>query len=577
MLWNGTIRQAGAGTDLIDGSPYRALIMSLLDDPSHFKLTINSFDLSAPDGHIDMDIEVMEDGTDPTDMMLRILLTEDELLYGGDTHHDATRSMIEVPVTVSTLGQIQNVYQTFSVDGSWVEENLEIVAFVQDDTGQQVHASISNHPAPDYSLRFYALGDRQVVGPAGDQYDFDTFRVYNFGAVSDNYTVEVTGTMPGDWSTGVCDEATCYGTTYSQVLAPGEYMDLHVMVIPASTGFASLTLEMRQDNLAHEHPREIQYGYFTDDLDVLMVDDDGGETHESYFADALAHNGYTFGVWNRMAGPAPAPVLSAFPVVIWATALAFPTLDDDDRDALGAFMDAGGSAFITGQDIGWELNNIGGAAYTWYRNYLHATFINDDTNHYGLEGVPGDQVSNGLDLYIQGGDGASNQEYPSDIDPYGGSSDVIWTYDANRNAAIKADNGTYRLVYMAFGFEAIDNAADRRNAMHRVINWLTYGPPLSAEEPTTVPKPNLTSAPNPATAMATLRFNLPTAGDASLKVYGMDGRLLGTLLDGAVDAGPQSLVWDFTDAQGNHLPAGVYVYRLKSEGVDISKKLHLVR
>ena len=77
--------------------------------------------------------------------------------------------------------------------------------------------------------------------------------------------------------------------------------------------------------------------------------------------------------------------------------------------------------------------------------------------------------------------------------------------------------------------------------------------------------------------MATLRFNLPTAGDASLKVYGMDGRLLGTLLDGAVDAGPQSLVWDFTDAQGNHLPAGVYVYRLKSEGVDISKKLHLVR
>lgn len=44
------------------------------------------------------------------------------------------------------------------------------------------------------------------------------------------------------------------------------------------------------------------------------------------------------------------------------------------------FLDNGGNLFISGQDIGWEVNEY--AAYypeavDFYENYLHASFVND--------------------------------------------------------------------------------------------------------------------------------------------------------------------------------------------------------
>ena len=72
-------------------------------------------------------------------------------------------------------------------------------------------------------------------------------------------------------------------------LAPGESMELHVKVQPASSGFAPISVEMSQANLTHLFPRTLDYGYFTDDLDVMYVDDDGAETFEDYVIDALNH------------------------------------------------------------------------------------------------------------------------------------------------------------------------------------------------------------------------------------------------------------------------------------------------
>ena len=46
--------------------------------------------------------------------------------------------------------------------------------------------------------------------------------------------------------------------------------------------------------------------------------------------------------------------------------------------------------------------------------------------------MAGDPVSGGIDLVIQGGDGADNQEYPSDIDPADGSPFVAVVSGGNR-------------------------------------------------------------------------------------------------------------------------------------------------
>jgi hypothetical protein len=429
----------------------------------------------------------MEGGIDVSNMFLRMAVTEDDVTYDAEVFHDVTHDMIDdVPITVSNLGEVQNVIRTFPVDPLWVEANLEIIAFLQDDTDKKIHAAASSEPPPVYSLRYYALGDLQRVGPSSGSFLFDDFAVYNTGSMTDTYTVDLVGDQPVGWFAGICDDAVCYGDTYSIELAPGEFVKLHLMVIPDTPGYASLSIEMSQTMVVHSFPRALNYNYITDDVDVLVVDDDGAASYEDYLIDALSSSGYTYGVWDRLTVSPDASTMNNFPAIVWNTGLQYPTLDANDRAALGDYLNAGGSLFVSGQDIGWELNDQGGAAYQWYQDYLHAVFVADDTNNYTLDGVPGDPVSGGIDLVIQGGDGANNQEYPEDIDPADASASVIWSYDATRNGAIRADTGTYKVIYLGFGFEAIDNAIDRRDVIQRSLDWMLLPPvPAGWVEPDT--------------------------------------------------------------------------------------------
>jgi Zn-dependent metalloprotease len=60
----------------------------------------------------------------------------------------------------------------------------------------------------------------------------------------------------------------------------------------------------------------------------------------------------------------------------------------------------------------------------------------------------------------------------------------------------------------------------------------------------------------------TLRYALPAAGVASLRVYDAEGRLVRTLADGAHAAGARSVVWDGRTAAGQPVRPGVYFARL---------------
>lgn len=67
--------------------------------------------------------------------------------------------------------------------------------------------------------------------------------------------------------------------------------------------------------------------------------------------------------------------------------------------------------------------------------------------------------------------------------------------------------------------------------------------------------------PNPFNPAATLRVSLPQAGEVSLKVYDVTGRLAATLLDGPASAGVHEVVWN---ASGQ--ASGVFFFRLQAAG-----------
>ena len=186
-----------------------------------------------------------------------------------------------------------------------------------------------------------------------------------------------------------------------------------------------------------------------------------------------------YGVWDLNAGKLTDDVLQAYSVLIWQIGESYPTLDADDRDFLTNHLDNGGSLFLTGQDIGWELNTSDSGNYdpTWYHDYLHANYVRDDTNILYLNGVAGDPISDGLTLHIAGGDGANNQEYPDEIAPRDSDATAILNYQGDGVGGIRAASAASgaRVVYLGFGFEAIDNAQHRADLLGPALQWLGAG------------------------------------------------------------------------------------------------------
>jgi hypothetical protein len=100
---------------------------------------------------------------------------------------------------------------------------------------------------------------------------------------------------------------------------------------------------------------------------------------------------------------------------------------------------------------------------------LHADYVSDDTNSYDLTGL--DYLA-GVDITIQGGDGANNQAYPSDITPLGGAAAVMDYPSPKLYGGVAYQDDTYGVVYFSFGFEAINNQPDRTEVMSRTLDWL---------------------------------------------------------------------------------------------------------
>ncbi len=78
--------------------------------------------------------------------------------------------------------------------------------------------------------------------------------------------------------------------------------------------------------------------------------------------------------------------------------------------------------------------------------------------------------------------------------------------------------------------------------------------------------------PNPFNATTNISFNLADAGNVSLNVYDITGRLVVTLVDGQMDAGQQVVVWD-----ASNVSSGVYFYKLSTGDYTATKSMNLLK
>ena len=83
--------------------------------------------------------------------------------------------------------------------------------------------------------------------------------------------------------------------------------------------------------------------------------------------------------------------------------------------------------------------------------------------------------------------------------------------------------------------------------------------------------------PNPFSPETRIGFRLPLSADVRLTVHDLEGRLVRILLDDTVAGGNHQVTWDGRDESGLIRGAGVYFYRLESEGERWVRKMTLLR
>ncbi|MBN2389480.1 MAG: hypothetical protein JXR84_02070, partial [Anaerolineae bacterium] len=273
-------------------------------------------------------------------------------------------------------------------------------------------------------------------------------------------------------------------------------------IIPAPEGYYSATLYAGRYVLTARAPfhwtlaievdvdRDQRQDFALEPTPCLLVVDDDFDNEgnayddQAYYTRTLESLNVSYDVWSvpdNADGPPP-DMLRQYRGIIWLTGKDWDyTLTTADQAALTAYLDGGGRLFVSGQDIGWDIFENGGEP-SFYHNYLHANYLEDNINIHELQGV---DFLSGITVTIEGGDGANNQEYPSAIDVVGNGVGIFHYIGGDNDwAATAFANETYRVVYFAFGFEGIHTAADRQRVMAYVLNYLQpcpLPPPYAVE------------------------------------------------------------------------------------------------
>ena len=84
----------------------------------------------------------------------------------------------------------------------------------------------------------------------------------------------------------------------------------------------------------------------------------------------------------------------------------------------------------------------------------------------------------------------------------------------------------------------------------------------------------LSTTPNPVLGpRAELNYTVPDAGEVSLNVFDLNGRLVKTLVNGNAKPGVNRVVWNLTDKTGRQVSPGVYFCKLVAGSKTQSRKL----
>jgi len=586
------------GADLPVPGNYNALVAAVeerLEVPSPFTITVSTTVVS---NQITVEAEVTAVDVVPTSgLVLQIALVEPYVDTGTppgangesefySTMRDMLPSSAGTPFTINN-GQSLNFSEMGTLDPSW--QDVYAVVWVQDNNTKEVLQAKSSLLVPDYDFYYRYPGSPAAVVPMNQLYAFHSL-IDNIGSRPDSFNVHIEKDIPSlFWGASVCANGICYPpwtTDFTLAeMAPGAQDTIDIEIQPLlelGTGTVTITVSSFGDPSLST---TVSYMVISHGVRVLLVDGDGGETYETYYQNALNTTGRIYATWDMETfGKVDTADLDNFQAVVWNVGSVSPAVDEIDRNALSQYLDGGGRLFITGQNIGYDLVDPDSGysspqTEAWFRDYLGADYVADDSSDLTVFGQGGDPIGDGLSFDISGGSGANNQTSPSEIEPYGGGIASLF-YAANLEAGVHLDSGTFKSVYFAFGFEGIAAEADRDLIMQRVMDWFEVATGVSGGQPNQPYLVGMPEAhPNPFNPATHIKFEIAgnRAANVQVAIYDLRGHLIRNLWNGSVQPGLQDLLWNGRSDTGFAVASGVYVARINVDGQPQTLKMTLAK
>ncbi|HET7421128.1 MAG TPA: hypothetical protein VFL27_12175 [Candidatus Dormibacteraeota bacterium] len=322
--------------------------------------------------------------------------------------------------------------------------------------------------APPFAVSISPSAQTGGARSGGSQTYTET--VKNLGFRTDHFNLTSSGgTFPVSFY-----NSSCSGTaiTATSDLAAGASVDICVKVSPQSsatdgTSSTSAVTATSAGSSAVSASANITTIAVT--VDTLLVDEDGNAPDVNALYDAALNSaGMTHDTWDIDANPTlPVKYVEAFKNVVWFTGTSYPGPMLPYEKTLTAYLSGGGNLMLSGQDI----LDQGAGTTDFVHNFLHVNWDGSErqndiatTAFHGVAGSLTDGIGTVPRTNVLG------TPFMDEITPNAGT--VIFTDDRGQPDGL-AFNGTYRLVFLPFGFEEYGAAADKAAFMTRVNTFFT--------------------------------------------------------------------------------------------------------
>ena len=569
---------------------------------SPFKIVVSQGVIS--NNIIEVGVKILRDPNDVTtfgSVKLRVALTEKTVSYatppgsnGEKDFYSICRKML--PNAVGTAFTIPAPGDSVMISLQYVPtveflqavniDSLRVVAFIQDDNDRTVYQSTMFDLNQNY-MATISTQDEYYFGSSSGAANYTAY-IKNIGQFPDTYNINLDFEGPTGWSQTFTTVNGTFnqGETDAVTINPGDSTEVQVAVNANSVnGYGHTTVHFisNQGSFGNAEFRFTTFG-----LDVLVVADDDGANYETYIENELQSMTADYGIIPGQYLIQNASSINTFNVLIWNTGVTEPALSTDEIDLLKTFLDNGGSLYLSGVDIAYQLADPTSPYYStesmnFFTNYLHSDYVLREHSATIALGIDGDPITDGLaNTNLTGGTGANTinhsvGHYVNQINANGMYSANIFSLwlKPDDHPGIRAFHGVSgKVVFTTFGFETIALAERRELFAQRLVDWLET--PVSVEENQSGQIPEsfelYQNYPNPFNPSTIIKYQVSNTEYVSVKIYDIIGKEVTVLVNEVKEPGTYEISFD-----AKNLASGIYFCKMIVGDFSSVKKMNLLK